>query len=67
MSGTLARTNSFGDATMFPAVISVPDGINRSPLRLGMSGTATAFAGNAGVIGLIASILIWVSSYTAYL
>jgi hypothetical protein len=25
------------------------------------------FAENAGVIGLIGSILIWVSSYTAYL
>jgi len=25
-----------------------------------------AFAENAGVIGLLASILVWVSSYTAY-
>jgi hypothetical protein len=32
-----------------------------------MSGSATAFAANAGVIGLISSILVWVSSYTAYL
>jgi hypothetical protein len=37
------------------------------PNVLGMSGSATAFAGNAGVIGLLASILVWVSSYTAYL
>ena len=43
------------------------DGMNRDQLRLGMSGSATAFAGNAGVIGLLASILVWVSSYTAYL
>jgi hypothetical protein len=28
---------------------------------------ATAFAQNAGVIGLLASILAWVSAYTAYL
>ena len=27
----------------------------------------TVFADNAGVIGLLASILVWVSSYTAYL
>ena len=66
-SGTLARTNSLGGATAFPAVISIPDGINRDSLRLGMSGSATAFAANAGVIGLLASILVWVSSYTAYL
>ena len=67
VSGTLARTNALGGATVFPAEISIPDGVNRDQLRLGMSGSATAFAGNAGVIGLLASILVWVSSYTAYL
>jgi multidrug resistance efflux pump len=67
VSGTLARTTSFGGATVFPAEISIPDGMSRESLRLGMSGSATAFAENAGVIGLLASILVWVSSYTAYL
>jgi multidrug resistance efflux pump len=67
VSGTLARTNALGGATVFPAVISIPDGMSRDSLRLGMSGSATAFADNAGVIGLLASILVWVSSYTAYL
>jgi multidrug resistance efflux pump len=67
VSGTLARTNTFGGATVFPAEISIPDGVDRDWLRLGMSGSATAFADNAGVIGLLASILVWVSSYTAYL
>jgi multidrug resistance efflux pump len=66
-SGTLARTNALGGATAFPAEISIPDGISRDSLRLGMSGSATAFAGNAGMIGLLASILVWISSYTAYL
>jgi hypothetical protein len=28
---------------------------------------ATGFAKNAGVIGLFAQILVWVSAYTAYL
>jgi multidrug resistance efflux pump len=67
VSGTLARTNALGGATAFPAVISIPDEMSRESLRLGMSGSATAFAGNAGVIGLLASILVWISSYTAYL
>jgi multidrug resistance efflux pump len=67
VSGTLARTNTFGGATVFPAEISIPEGMSRESLRLGMSGSATAFAGNAGVIGLLASILVWISSYTAYL
>jgi multidrug resistance efflux pump len=67
VSGTLARTNALGGATVFPAEISIPDGMSRDTLRLGMSGSATAFSENAGVIGLLASILVWVSSYTAYL
>jgi multidrug resistance efflux pump len=66
-SGTLARTNAIGGASVFPAAISIPDEMSRDSLRLGMSGSATAFAANAGVIGLLASILVWVSSYTAYL
>jgi len=67
VSGTLARTNTFGGATVFPAEISIPDEMNRESLRLGMSGSATAFSEKAGVIGLLASILVWISSYTAYL
>ena len=66
-SGTLARTTAIGGATVFPAVISIPDEMSRDSLRLGMSGSATVFAANAGVIGLLASILVWVSAYTAYL
>lgn len=67
VSGALARTNALGGALVFPAVISIPNEIDRDSLRLGMSGGATAFASNAGVIGLLASILVWISSYTAYL
>ena len=67
MSGTLARTNAIGGTSVFPAAISIPASVDSHSLRLGMSGTATVFAKNAGAIGLIASILMWVSSYTAYL
>ena len=66
-SGTLARTTALGGTSAFPAEISIPDEMSRDSLRLGISGNATAFAANAGVIGLLASILVWVSSYTAYL
>ena len=67
VSGTLAKTTALGGATTFPAVISIPDDMSRDSLRLGMSGSATAFSPKAGVIGLLASILVWISSYTAYL
>jgi hypothetical protein len=48
-------------------VISIPDGVDRAQLRVGMLGTATVFAENAGVIGLLMSIIVWISSYAAYL
>ena len=67
VSGTLARTTALGGTSAFPAEISIPEEMSRESLRLGMSGNATAFAGNAGVIGLLASILVWISAYTAYL
>jgi multidrug resistance efflux pump len=66
-SGMIARTNAIGGATTFPVAISIPDGMSRDSLRLGMAGNATAFSEKAGVIGLLASILVWISAYTAYL
>jgi multidrug resistance efflux pump len=65
VSGMLAKT--IGGAKEFPAEVSLPEDLNRDLLRLGMPGTATVFSDNAGVIGLLAWILIWISSYTAYL
>ena len=67
VSGMLARVGSIGGAKAYPAVISIPSDIDQASLRLGMPGTATVFADNAGVIGLLMSILVWISSYTAYL
>ena len=67
VSGTLAKVGSISGVKAYPAAISIPKDVDRSQLRLGMPGTATVFAENAGVIGLIMSILVWVSSYTAYL
>jgi multidrug resistance efflux pump len=67
VSGTLARVGAIGGANVFPARISLPEDIDRERLRLGMPGTATVFADNAGIIGLIMSILVWVNSYMAYL
>ncbi len=65
VSGTLARVGSIGGTKAYPAVISIPDGIDRAQLRVGMPGTATVFAENAGVIGLLMSIIVWISSYAA--
>jgi multidrug resistance efflux pump len=67
VSGMLARVGSIGGAKAYPAQISIPNDVDRTRLRLGMPGSATVFADNAGVIGILMSILVWISSYTAYL
>lgn len=67
MSGTLARVRSIGGTGAYPAVISMPKNADHTVLRLGTSGRTTVFSENAGAIGLIAGILLWVQSYVAYL
>ena len=66
VSGVLARAGSIGGANAYPALISIPKEIPREQLRVGMPEMCTAFADNAGPIGLLMSILVWISSYTAY-
>jgi hypothetical protein len=63
----LAKSGSIGGAKTYPAQISIPNSMDRAQLRLGMPGTATVFADNAGVVRTLMSILVWVSAYTAYL
>jgi multidrug resistance efflux pump len=67
ISGTLAKAGAVAGARAYPAIISIPKDIERNKLRLGMPGSATVFAERAGVIGMLMSILVWISSYTAYL
>lgn len=66
-SGALARVGSIEGVDSYPAVISVPEEIDPELLRLGMPGTATVIAENAGVIGSVATILLWGKAYMAYL
>jgi multidrug resistance efflux pump len=67
VSGMLARVGAVSGVRAYPAEISIPQELDRTRLQLGMPGTATVFADNAGVIGILMSIVVWISSYTAYL
>jgi multidrug resistance efflux pump len=67
VSGTLARAETVGTSTTYPAEINLPKGIDPEMLRLGMVGTATVISDKAGPIGLLATILLWVKAYAAYL
>jgi multidrug resistance efflux pump len=67
VSGTLARVETVGTSTTYPVSIVVPKNIDPDMLRLGMVGTATVITDKAGPIGTLATILIWVKAYAAYL
>jgi len=67
VSGILARAESIGTSSDYPALINVPADIERNVLCLGMVGTATVISDDAGPIGFFATILLWVKAYAAYL
>lgn len=67
VSGTLARVESVGASTTFPANIEMPRDVDPEMIRLGMVGTGTVISENAGAIGLLATVLLWVKAYVAYL
>jgi multidrug resistance efflux pump len=67
VSGTLARAETVGTSTTYPTNIDTPKNIDPDMLRLGMVGTATVISDKAGPIGLLATILLWVKAYAAYL
>jgi multidrug resistance efflux pump len=67
VSGILARADSIGTSTDYPALINVPADMDRNVLRLGMVGSATVISDHAGPIGILANILLWVTAYALYL
>jgi multidrug resistance efflux pump len=67
VSGILARAESVGTSTDYPALINVPAEIDRNMLRLGMVGTAAVISDDAGPIGILANILLWVTACALYL
>jgi multidrug resistance efflux pump len=67
VSGILARAESIGTSMDYPAQINVPADMDRNMLRLGMVGAATVISDDAGPIGILANILLWVTAYALYL
>jgi multidrug resistance efflux pump len=67
VSGILAKSGAVTGAKTYPALITIPDELQQGQLRLGMPGKAAVFSEKAGVIGTLMSIIMWISSYTAYL
>ena len=66
-TGTLARVGGVGLTSEFPVELEVPADIDKRKLPAGLSGTVTVFSANAGPIGPLAAIMLWVNAYLAYL
>jgi multidrug resistance efflux pump len=54
VSGTLARAETVGTSSSYPAAIDIPKGVDPDMLRLGMVGTATVISAKAGPVGWLA-------------
>jgi multidrug resistance efflux pump len=67
VSGILARAESIGTSMDHPALINIPADMDPHMLRLGMVGSATVISDDAGPIGILANILLWVTAYALYL
>ena len=67
VSGALPSIGSIGATQEYGVRLAIPKETSRESLRLGMSGTATVFAEDAGAIGLLANILLWLKAQVLYL
>lgn len=65
VSGFLPDLTVLGTGATMGAVIETPN--DRENLIVGTSGSATVFAEDAGAIGILAVILAYISSWTAFL
>ena len=63
----IALLNTLTPSGRIAANIDTPKGIDPDMLRLGMVGTATVISDKAGPIGFLATILLWLKAYAAYL
>lgn len=67
VSGSLFRAETVGTSATYPALIDMPGDVDPALVRAGVVGTATVIPEGAGVIGTLASIILWVKAYGAYL
>lgn len=67
VSAQLPSIGSIGVSQEYGVRIAIPKSVPPEAMRLGMSGTATVFAEDAGPIGILAYILLWFRVQFLYL
>lgn len=66
-SGILPSIGAIGMTREYGVRLALPEDLPPESLHLGMSGTATVFAEDAGAIGILAKILLWLRAAAHYL
>ena len=61
-SGQLARTSEQRTTRLYPILMSVPEDFPYELRKVGLSANATIYTENAGVVGIVATILQWVGT-----
>lgn len=61
-SGQLARTSEQRTTRIYPILMAVPEEFPQELRKVGLSANATIYTENAGVVGIVATILQWVGT-----
>ena len=61
-SGQLARTSEQRTTRVYPIMMSIPEEFPPELRKVGLSANATIYTENAGVVGIVATILQWVGT-----
>lgn len=67
VSGSLFTAEAVGTSTTYPALINIPGDVDPVFVLPGVVGTATVIPEGAGAIGTLASIILWMKAFVAYL
>jgi len=65
--GTLPDMASLGTGSEYAVRIKPPATLRPEDIRVGMAGSATIFTEEAGAIGILAQVLLWIGALTSYL
>ena len=61
-SGQLAMTSEQRTTRIYPILLSIPEEFPPELRKVGLSASATIYTENAGVVGIVATILQWIST-----
>jgi multidrug resistance efflux pump len=65
-TGQLPRLDQTRMTTLYPVFVTLPEDFPEDQVRLGLAANVTVLTDDAGVVGIVATILHWISTSLAY-